>query len=99
MHFSSEFLRHNIFYGAIGLSSAARITHSLHHCQRSESLTVINYHQRILEREREKEIERNRQTDRRTEGEKRAKDREKRERDGQTDREQSERERDRIIYF
>lgn len=58
MHFSSEFLRHNMFYGAIGLSSAARITHTLHHCQHSESLTVINYHQRILEREREKEIER-----------------------------------------
>lgn len=35
------------------MASATRVTLTLNHCQLSETLTVINYHQRIFERERD----------------------------------------------
>lgn len=47
--------RDNIFYGATVVANAARITHTFHHCQLSDTLTVIIYHQRILFREIERE--------------------------------------------
>lgn len=49
------------------MARAARIAHTLLHCEHSDIVTVINKHQRIFERdretenkEREKEIERER---------------------------------------
>lgn len=52
------------------MARAARIAHTLLHCEHSDIVTVINKHQRIFERdretenkEREKEIERERKRD------------------------------------
>lgn len=51
----------NIFYGATVVASSARITHTLHHCQLSDTSTIIKLHVRIFEREIE--TDRNIETD------------------------------------
>lgn len=47
-----------MFYGPTVGASAARITHTLHHYQLCDILTVINEHKRIFWRKKERERDR-----------------------------------------
>lgn len=41
----------NMLYGATVVASPAKSTHTLHHCQVSDTSILINLHQRIFKRE------------------------------------------------
>lgn len=47
-----------MLYGATVVVSPSKITYTLHHCQLSDTSTLINLHQRIFERETDRVTDR-----------------------------------------
>lgn len=50
-----------MLYGATVVVSPSKITYTLHHCQLSDTSTLINLHQRIFERETDRQADSDRQ--------------------------------------